>query len=328
MRPIAFCCLLFAVGNAGGSPRPLRPAHTFSIVARDPATGQLGVAVQSHWFNVGTEVPWAEAGVGVVATQSFVDVSYGPLGLGLMRGGKSAEQALKALLAADAHADVRQVAMVDAKGHVAQWTGAHCIHAAGMAKGDGYSAQSNMMDRPTVPAAMGRAFASAKGELVDRLLAALEAAQAEGGDIRGKQSAALIVVGPTVTGVQERDRPFDLRVEDGPNPIPELRRLVHLGKAYNHMNAGDAATTAGDIDGAVREYAAAEAMEPPPASNGEMVFWHAVMLVSAGRVDASLPLFAQAFHQDPRWRELVKRLPAAGVLPSDAKVLARISAVR
>ena len=305
-----------------------RPVHTFSIVARDSATGQLGVAVQSHWFSVGPIVPWAEAGVGAIATQSFVEPSYGPLGLALLRAGRSAEEALRGLVAADPHPEVRQVAMVDALGRVAVHTGAQAIAAAGQVTGNGFSVQSNMMLKPTVPAAMARAYQAARGDLAERLLAALEAAQAEGGDIRGRQSAAIIVVTGTPTGRPWQDRLIDLRVEDHPAPVEELRRLVHLARAYQHMNAGDEAVTRGDVAGALREYAAAEAMVPDQQTNGEMVFWHAVMLVNAGRVEESLPLFRRAYAQDENWRELARRLPAAGQLPKDEAVLARITAVR
>lgn len=303
-----------------------RPVHTYSIVARDSATGQLGVAVQSHWFSVGPIVPWAEAGVGAVATQSFVEPAYGPLGLALMRAGKSAEEALRALLAADPHPEVRQVAMVDARGQVAVHTGAKAIEAAGHRTGRGYSVQANLMLRPTVPDAMARAYESARGDLAERLLAALEAAEAEGGDIRGRQSAAILVVSGTPSGRPWADRIFDLRVEDHPHPVRELRRLVHLARAYQHMNAGDEAVTRGDVAAAIREYAAAEAMVPDSATNGEMVFWHAVMLTNAGRVDEALPLFRRAFAQDPNWVELVRRLPRAGQLPDDPALLARIVA--
>jgi len=265
-----------------------RPVHTFSIVARDSATGELGVAVQSHWFSVGPIVPWAEAGVGAIATQSFVEPSYGPLGLQLLRAGRTAEETLRGLVAADPHPEVRQVAIVDARGGVAVHTGAQAIAEAGQVKGNGFSAQSNMMLRPTVPAAMARAYQESKGDLAERLLAALEAAQAEGGDIRGRQSAAIIVVSGKPTGRPWQDRLIDLRVEDHPQPVAELRRLVHLARAYQHMNAGDEATTRGDIAGALHEYATAEAMVPDAQTNGEMVFWHAVMLVNAGRVEESL----------------------------------------
>ena len=199
-------------------------AHTYSIVARDPATGNFGVAVQSHWFQVGAAVPWAEAGVGAVATQSFVRIDYGPLGLSLMRAGRSADEALQSLLATDAQRDVRQVAMVDRGGAVAAWTGPKCIQAAGHATGKGYSVQANLMDRPTVWPAMARAYESADGDFAARLLAALEAAEREGGDIRGRQSAALLIVRAESTGRPWEDRLVDLRVDDHAAPLPELRR--------------------------------------------------------------------------------------------------------
>ena len=301
-----------------------RPVHTYSIVARDSATGQLGVAVQSHWFSVGPIVPFAEAGVGAVATQSFVDPSYGPFGLSLMRAGKTAEEALRALLAGDANPEVRQVAFVDARGNVAAHTGDKAIEAAGHKRGRGYSVQANLMLKSTVPDAMARAYENTKGDLAERLLAALEAAQAEGGDIRGSQSAAILIVNGTSTGKPWADKPFDLRVEDNPQPLKELRRLVTLARAYAHMNAGDEAVTAGDVQKALREYATAESMVPDAQTNGEMVFWHAVMLANVNRIDEALPLFKRAFAVDKNWAELVKRLPRAGQLPNDPKLIQRI----
>jgi uncharacterized Ntn-hydrolase superfamily protein len=303
-----------------------RPVHTYSIVARDPATGQLGVAVQSHWFSVGPIVPWAEAGVGAVATQSFVEPSYGPLGLELMRAGKRAEEALRALVAGDPHPEVRQVAFVDARGGVAVHTGSKAIEAAGHRTGKNYSVQANLMLKPTVPDAMARAFERAKGDLTERLLAALDAAQAEGGDIRGSQSAAILVVSGKPSGRPWADRLVDLRVEDHPQPLKELRRLVHLGRAYQRMNAGDEAMARNDIGRATEEYAAAGKMVADSQTNGEIVFWHAVTLANAGKVDASLPLFRRAFRQDSSWVELVRRLPKAGLLPDDGKLIERILA--
>jgi uncharacterized Ntn-hydrolase superfamily protein len=299
-------------------------AHTYSIIARDPATGQLGVAVQSHWFSVGAVVPWAEAGVGAVATQSFVEPSYGPLGLALMRAGKSAPEALKSLLAGDPQADVRQVAMIDAQGRVAAHTGAYCIAAAGHRAGADYSAQANLMLKDTVWDAMAKAFENAKGDLADRLLAALEAAQREGGDIRGKQSAAIIVVTGNPTGRPWADRLFDLRVEDHPDPVAELKRLVKLQHAYTRMNKGDELFSRNDVAGAVREYGAAEALVP---DNIEMVFWHAVTLVNANKVDKALPLFKRVFAADDAWATLVPRLTKSRLLPDDEKIIQRILSV-
>jgi uncharacterized Ntn-hydrolase superfamily protein len=307
--------------DAGATPRPLRPVHTYSIVARDPATGEMGVAVQSHWFSVGSNVAWAEAGVGAVATQSFIDPSYGRNGLELMRGGAGADEALKSLLAKDDGRDVRQVAMIDARGRVAAHTGAKCIEAAGDRTGKGYSVQANMMSNGRVWPAMARAYEAARGDLAERMLAALDAAQAAGGDIRGRQSAALVVVKAESTGKPWADRLFDLRVDDHPEPLRELRRLVRLQRAYNHMNAGDAAVERKDNEAALREYAAAEALVP---DNVEMIYWHAVALANMNRVEEALPLFRRVFAADPNWRTLTPRLVKSGILPDDKKLLERI----
>src|SRR5258705_7540693 len=305
-------------------PKPLRPVHTFSIVGRDPVTGELGVAVQSHWFSVGPIVAWAEFGVGAVATQSFVGPSYGKNGLDLMRGGTSAPEALKQLLAKDEGREVRQVAMIDAQGRVDAWTGKNDIQAAGHIVGKNFSAQANLMLNNKVWPAMARAFENTKGDLAERMLAALDAAQAAGGDIRGRQSAALIVVSGKSTGQPWKDRTFDLRVDDSPQPLQELRRLVMLQRAYNHMNAGDLAVEKKDNEGALREYAAAEKLVP---SNAEMIYWHAVALVNMGRIDESLPLFRKVFAMDHNWVTLTPRLPKSGLLPDDPKVIQRILAV-
>ncbi|PYS69990.1 MAG: hypothetical protein DMF69_15115, partial [Acidobacteria bacterium] len=210
---------------------PLRPVHTFSIVARDPTTGELGVAVQSHWFSVGPIVPWAEAGVGAVATQSFVNPNYGKLGLEMMRDGKSAPDTLKELLAKDEGREVRQVAMIDSQGRVDAFTGKNDIQAAGHIVGKDFSVQANLMLNDKIWPAMARAFEATKGDLADRMLAALDAAQLAGGDIRGRQSAALIVVTGKPTGQAWKDRTFDLRIDDSPQPLRELRRLVTLQRA-------------------------------------------------------------------------------------------------
>lgn len=303
---------------------PSRLVHTYSIVARDPATGELGVAVQSHWFSVGAVVPWAEAGVGAVATQSFVDPTYGKLGLDLMRAGKSAPDALKSLLAGDEGREVRQVAMIDFQGRVDAWTGKNDIEAAGHFVGKDFSVQANLMLNDKVWPAMARAFENTKGDLADRMLAAMDAAQAVGGDIRGRQSAALIVVTGKPTGISWKDRLFDLRVDDSAEPLHELRRLVTLQRAYNHMNAGDLAVEKKDNEGALREYSAAEKLVP---GNAEMIYWHAVALVNMGRVDESLSLFRKVFAMDKNWATLTPRLPKAGLLPNDPKLIERILSV-
>jgi len=305
-----------AAPSAGQEITRRRPVATYSIVARDPATGEMGVAVQSHWFSVGAIVPWAEAGVGAVATQSFVEPSYGPLGLELMRMGRTAPEALKALVSTDANEAVRQVAMVDAQGRVDAHTGSGAIFAAGHHVGNGFSTQANMMESPAVWDAMARAFETTRGDLAERLLAALEAAEGEGGDIRGRQSAAIIVVSGTSTGRPWLDRKFDLRVEDHPTPVPELRRLVHLQRAYNALNEGDGLVTDGDIEGAMAAYTRAMDLVPDEATNGEAPFWVGITLASIGREDDAIPYLRRATAQDPNWSELMRRLPAAGLLPS------------
>ena len=198
-------------------------AHTYSIVAIDPATGDMGVAVQSHWFATGTLVIWGEAGVGVVATQSFVNPAFGPEGLALMKAGKDPKSVLQQLLAADEGSAFRQVGLLNAKGQAASFTGEKCIEAAGNLTGDGYAVQANLMDNDQVWPAMAKAFEASKGQaLAERLVMSLEAAQQAGGDIRGKQSAAVLVVSAKNTGQSWVDRKVDLRVDDHPTPIEEL----------------------------------------------------------------------------------------------------------
>jgi uncharacterized Ntn-hydrolase superfamily protein len=334
-------CVLLALTTISAQTRPV---HTYSIVARDPATGDLGVAVQSHWFCVGCIVAWAEPGVGAVATQSFVDPSYGPRGLELMRTGKSATDALNDLLMGDQARAVRQVAFVDTEGRVGVWTGAKDIQAAGhtaglpaassaarpidggtFSAGAGFSVQANLMLNDRVWPAMAKAFQESRGDLAERMLTALEAAQAAGGDIRGRQSAALIVVSGT-RGDKPWARTFDLRVDDHPEPLKELRRLVTVNRAYNHMNAGDLAVERKDNDAALREYAAAEKLAAgaegiPQSRLTEMMYWHAVALVNMGRVDESLPIFRKVFAADRNWAELTPRLPRSELLPADEKVM-------
>jgi uncharacterized Ntn-hydrolase superfamily protein len=319
--PLALPGPLTPLAASPGERSFARPVHTFSIVARDPDTGELGVAVQSHWFSVGAMVPWAEAGVGAVATQSFVEPSYGPKGLALMRGGKSAPEALAALLAQDEHADVRQVAMIDAAGRVQAHTGSHCIPAAGHHVGVNYSAQANLMADASVWPAMAEAFEKTKGDLADRLLAALDAAQRQGGDVRGRQSAAILVVSGKPTGFPWKDRIIDLRVDDHPDPIVELRRLVGLARAYRIENMGDDAVTENRAEDALRAYAEAERLVP---GSDEFVFWHAVALVTMKRTDEAMPIFARCFRMNPAWLVLVPRLPSAGLLPDDPALIQRI----
>ena len=291
--------------------------HTYSIAARDPVSGQLGVAVQSHYFCVGGVVTWAEAGVGVVATQAMVDPSYGPCGLELMRTGSTAPQALEKLAAEDPRRDVRQVAMVDNQGRAAAHTGASTIPAAGHIVGDGFSVQANMMLRNTVWAAMADAYRSTQGELADRLLAALDAAEAEGGDIRGRQSAALLIVEAESTGRQLLDKVFDLRVDDAREPLAELRRLVGVSRAYQHLRRAQAALARRDWGAMATEFEQAALLNK---ENPEMRFWHAVALMQSERIGEGLGILGQIAASDANWRELALRLPES-MLPGNREDL-------
>ena len=322
---LLFCSLLAAPAVRAADATSLapvtRPLHTFSIVARDSTTGEIGVAVQSHWFSVGTVVSWAEAGVGAVATQSLAEVTYGPLGLELMRAGKTAPQALEALLASDPQRDVRQVAMVDVHGNVAVHTGSKCIAEAGHRKGKQFSCQANLMEKNTVWDAMARAYEKTRGDLASKLLAALDAAQGEGGDIRGKQSAAILIVKGQSSGRPWADRVVDLRVDDAAEPIKEIRRLVDVHRAYEHMNEGDEKLALNDVDGAMDEYAAAAKMLP---NTVEVKYWAAITMITAGREKEAMPYFREVFAKDRSWVEVTKRLPRSGLLPDDPGLMEKI----
>ncbi|MDX9928907.1 MAG: DUF1028 domain-containing protein [Bacteroidales bacterium] len=295
-------------------------AHTFSIVARDANTGEMAVGVQSHWFSVGTLVSWGESGVGVVATQSFVNPALGPDGLKLMEEGKSAREALKILIAADEGRDFRQVAFLDNRGEVSAWTGEKCLESAGHQTGDNYSVQANMMLNDRVVPAMAGAFEENSDlPLAERIVKVLQAAQAAGGDIRGKQSAALIVVGGEPAAGPWLDKKVDIRVDDHGDPVTELERLLRVHRAYEHMNAGDLAIEHNDMAIAMREYEAAAAMFP---DNLEMKYWKAVAMANNKQVSEALPLFREIFRADPNWKEMTRRLPGPGLLtvsPSDLK---------
>ena len=299
-------------------------AHTFSIVAHDPISGQMGAAVQSHWFSVGSVVTWAEPGVGVVATQALVEMSYGPLGLEKMKNGISAPQALVELLAADELREVRQVAMVDAQGRNDVHTGKRCMEAAGQVKGEGFSVQANMMLNDTIWPAMADAYRSAGGDLAERLLVTLEAAQAAGGDVRGQQSAAILIVQTQKPENYWEGKVMELRVEDHPQPIDELRRLVQVQRAYEHMNRGDALLGKGDVEGALEAYRTAAALEP---EMDELPFWHAVTLTDLGKLEEALPIFKGVFRSNRNWAILLERLPPAGMMKENPEALKRIQAL-
>jgi uncharacterized Ntn-hydrolase superfamily protein len=294
-------------------------------VARDPLTGEMAVGVQSHWFNVGSLVPWAEAGVGAIATQSFVDKSYGYKGLLLLKQGYTARQVLDSLTKADSGRSVRQVAIVDNKGNVAAYTGKDCIQYASHITGNNVSVQSNMMLGDQVCQSMIAAFNTSAGKpLPQRVLDALDAAQQGGGDIRGKQSAVLIAVPGHASGQPWNDRSIDLRVDDNPLPLVELRRLYNVHVAYEHMNNGDLATEKNDMVKAMQEYAAAMKMFP---DNLEMQYWTAITLANNKAVDQAIPMLQKIFSKDQNWKELTRRLPPVNLLKVSEADLKRILAL-
>lgn len=299
----------------------MRPISTYSIVALDETTGELGVAVQSHWFSVGFLVPWAKAGVGAVATQSFVKVDYGPDGLQLMESGITAVDALKTLTSKDDGEAVRQVGMIDIKGNVAAHTGSRCIKYAGHIVGKNYSVQANMMANGTVPKAMAVAFEKTKGDLADRMMAALEAAEAEGGDIRGKQSAAMVIVSGEPSGVDWKDTKLSLRIEDHPTPLIELKRLIRVHRAYQHANMGDHYMETEEIDKALIEYSKAAEYYP---ENAELPYWSAVALANGGRLEEALPVFRSVFQRNPDLKTMTPRLVKSGLLPDDKSLISKI----
>jgi uncharacterized Ntn-hydrolase superfamily protein len=288
-------------------------AHTFSIVARDSVTGEMGVAVQSHWFSVGSIVSWGEPGVGVIATQSFVNPSFGLEGLKLLKKGKSPAEVVKILTDADTGRDLRQLAVLDTSGRTACYTGKKCIPSAGNITEKNFSVQANLMLNENIWPAMAKEFKQTKGPLAERMLAALEAGQASGGDIRGKQSAAILVVKGKATKKPWEDRYIDLRVEDNPEPITELRRLLQLFRAYEHMNAGDLQIEKNKAK-AAKEYAVAEKMN---SDNEEMKFWHAVTLVNKNMKVEALPLFKTVFAKNSNWALLIPRLRKVDQLKCD-----------
>ena len=298
---------------------PPRLASTFSIVARDPRTRELGVAVQSHYFSVGSAVPWAKYGVGAVATQSFVEIAYGPKGLDLMKRGVAPAEALRRLTAADRRKAVRQIGIVDATGRSAAWTGSGCISHAGHVTGRNFSAQGNLLASPRVWEAMARTFQSRGGRLAERLVAALEAGQRAGGDARGTQSASLLIVGPGTRGKPWTETKIDLRVEDHPAPIKEIGRLLGLFRAYELADTAERMFRT-NRSRALASYDRAVALSP---RNDELRFWHGGLLMRAGRTAAALAEVRRAIELNPRWKTLLPRLTPAH-LPGVSEIRRRL----
>ena len=285
--------------------------HTFSIVAIDKEAGEMGVAVQSHWFSVGSIVAWAEPGVGAIATQSLVNVSFGPRGLELLKSGKMPQEVLQELLNSDDGQAFRQVSIINTNGDVSTHTGEKCIADASHITGDGYSVQANMMLNDKVVPAMSEAFKNSTGPLAERMIEALKAAQKAGGDIRGQQAASLLIVKTKSTGKIWEDRLIDLRVEDHPEAVNEIARLLKVFRAYEHMNNGDLAIEKNNEEMALQEYHAAQEMFP---DNLEMQYWTAVSLANIGKIDDALDIFKTVFRTDRNWHTLTSRIVENGML--------------
>jgi uncharacterized Ntn-hydrolase superfamily protein len=294
-------------------------AHTFSIIAQDPVTGDMAVGVQSHWFSVGTAVPWGKSGVGVVATQSFVNERYGHEGLELMQKGLNAKEAMEKLKKEDAGVHYRQVAMLSRDGTISAFTGEKCVEAALHLIGDHYSIQANMMEDENVVYAMRQAFEENDNlDLAERIVVAMKAAQSSGGDIRGKQSSALILVGKDPAEKPWLDKKIDLRVDDHKTPVEELSRLLNSHRAYEFMASGDVAMENKDAEAALKAYNSAEKLLP---NNEEIKFWKAVALVNSNQVKMSIPIFERLFMNDKRWQRLLKRLPESDLISIEKSAL-------
>ena len=322
MKNYIISCLIFTLcqANAQFFKQDKGLAHTFSIVARDEKTGEIAVGVQSHWFSVGTSVSWAEAGVGAVATQSFTNKSFGIRGLALLKEEKTAQQALDILLSDDSGKEVRQVGIIDAQGNVANFTGKNCVDFAGDLKGKNYAVQSNMMLNDKVPTAMAKTFETKIDlPLAERVLEALKAAQMVGGDIRGKQSAAILVVKGKATGKPwDENHLVDLRVDDNPTPLIEMERLLKIHRAYEHMNNGDLAIENNNMTLAMQEYETAMKMFP---KNLEMQYWTAITLANSGNVQKASLMLKAIYAKEPNWRKMTPRLPKSGLLTVGEKQL-------
>lgn len=277
-------------------------AGTYSIVAHDRDSGEVGVAVQSHWFSVGAVVPWTHAGVGAVAAQSVPDAAAAVRLLDRLAAGEAPAAALAAELAADPQAAFRQTAVVAADGRTAAHTGESCIAFAGQAGGPGFSCQANIMASERVWPAMAQAFPAARGTLARRMLAALDAAEAAGGDVRGRQSCAIAVA--PAAGEPWR-RTVDLRVEDHPEPLAEMRRLLGLQEAYALAAQGDDLVSEGRLEQAGEAFRRAAGLAP---DSHELLFWAGLAAHAAGRQDQGLAQVRRAIELQPGWAELLGRL--------------------
>ena len=299
-----------------------RPVSTYSIVAIDKESGEMGGAVQSHWFSVGSLVLWAEPGVGMVATQSFVRPEYGPEILKLFATSSASPKfALKSLLKKDSEQNVRQIGAVNVDGESVSFTGKDCVDYASSIEGEGYAIQANIMANPGVPEAMEKAYLSTKGSLADRLYAALVAAENLGGDLRGKQSAAMLVVPLEKVDNLLSSKIYDIRVDDSPNPLEDLNRLMRIQKAYIFANEGDILSSEGKLNEALEAYNKASELYP---ENVELLFWGAVILCTDGKFDIAKPMFEKIFKASPDLKEMIPRLENHPMFPLNPATVQKI----
>ena len=297
-------------------------AHTYSIVARDAETGEMAVGVQSHWFSVGTVVPWAKAGVGVIATQSFVNIEYGRQGIPLLAEGVAPEEVFVSVAEKDEGKAFRQVGILDAEGRSFAHTGEKNVEHASHITGENFSVQANMMKNEKVVPAMANAFEKYDDlPLAERVLEVLKAAQNVGGDIRGKQSAALIVVSGNKNEQEDLPYQIDLRVDDHQNPVKELDRLLKVKRGYELMNKADVALERKDMDEALDLYKRAEKLMP---DNLELQFWKGVGLLNMGNTEKGFNVLEAVFEKNRDWQTLILRLPASGLLQVDNRTMKQL----
>ena len=292
---------------------------TYSIIGRDPEADEVGIAIQSRWFHAGQDLAWIDPSVGAVCTQAITEPAYGLRGLELLRAGRAPQDALDELTAADPGRDVRQVAIADLEGRVAQHTGAGCVAAAGHTTGQHCCAQGNMLASETCWGAMVETFAATVGPLADRLLAALDASEREGGDARGRQAARLVVRRSTGDGLPWQERVVDLQVVDHPEPLDELRRLLDATRAYGHLSRAFDLAARGELPAAAEAADSARALAP---ADDQIAFWSATMLGGAGRIEEAAAAFREAVRANPRWPEYLRRCVEAGLVPAEAAAVA------
>ena len=296
--------------------------HTYSILARDPETGAIGGAVQSHWFNVGNTVLWGKAGVGMVATQSFVNASFGSKGIAMLEQKSEAQSVLSSLLSGDSEKELRQVAVIDVGGGVAAFTGNRCIEAAGHVVGEQFSVQANLMENTSIWTSMAEGFRESQGKpFALRLLKALQGAQEAGGDLRGMQSAALLIVSPQPAQSPYEGRLIDLQVADHIDPLTELNRLYWIDRAYKHTAEAENLLALKKDKAAIAEYENAMRCIP---NNLELQFWYAIALLNMHREIKALPLLQTIVSLEPNWLLLLSRLQSVGLLRLSDKRMATL----